>query len=161
MQLDHHAKPRLFHVSREDYETGSWINPGRYGSASLYPTAQAPDIKAGQVGAILWEATLETARLAIAPTAVSRLHCVFAAETIELAQDFRNRFRPGASIYAAVPWHDARLFRGDFGLVTNIDPAAPFLAYMPAAAIRYWSEAPGADVEVLVGGPMTVLEFVE
>lgn len=153
--------PRLFHVSHEEFEAGSWINPGRYGASNLYPTAQAPNIGADQIGALLWEAALETARLAIAPTAVSRLRCVFAAETIQFARDFRDRFRPGAAIYTAAPWSDALLFRGDFGIVTNIDLTAPFLSYMPAGAVRYWTEPPGGEIEVLVGGPMTVLERSE
>ncbi|PJI55527.1 hypothetical protein CTI14_03995 [Methylobacterium radiotolerans] len=86
---------------------------------------------------------------------------MFAAETLNMARSFRDRFRPGAGIYAVEPWHDATLFRGDFGIVTDIDPAAPFLDYMPKGAIRYWTEPPGDQIEVLVGGPVTVVKRVE
>jgi hypothetical protein len=159
--LDCPSRPRLFHVSRTEHEPGDIISHGRYGAASLEPTAKALHLEQGQIGALVWEAALETARLACAPGAVSRLRCVFAAETIALARRFRDGFRPDAGIYAVEPWHDAPLFRGDFGIVTDINPAEPFLSYMPAGALRYWTAPPGEQVEVLVGGPVTVLERVE
>ncbi|MCJ2054758.1 hypothetical protein [Methylobacterium sp. J-070] len=86
---------------------------------------------------------------------------MFTAETIALARQFRDGFRPGAGIYAVEPWPDALLFRGNFGIVTDIDPAEPFLAYMPEGALRYWTEPSGDQVEVLVGGPVTVIERIE
>lgn len=155
------TSPLLFHVSTTDHQPGDNLSPGFYGAGARIPTGGAPSIEPTQLGALLWEFTLETARLAVAPSAPSRLRCLFAAETLGMARTFRDRFRSSAQIYSVQPWADAVLFRGAFSIVTDVDPAAPFIHYMPAEALRYWTEPPGEQVEVIVGGCMTVVGLVD
>ncbi|CAA2108979.1 hypothetical protein MBUL_04472 (plasmid) [Methylobacterium bullatum] len=104
---------------------------------------------------------METARLALAPEAVSRLDCLFTWETLDLARAFRDRFRRGSAIYEVEPLSDARVYRGDFGLISNNVPSGAFVDFMPPIAVRYWTEPPGEQVEVLVGGPVNVCGVVD
>lgn len=146
----------FYHVGPAVYGVGDHIPHGRYGSAAKQHVPGGPAIDGGSLGALMWELSLETARQALAPEAVSRLDCLFACETVEMARTFRGKFRVGSQIYEVDPWPDTKLYRGDYGLISIDVPGGPFVDFMPPIAARYWTEPPGEHVEVLVGGPVTV-----
>lgn len=152
---------RLYHVSPAGYGPGGHFTRGRYGSAARQFGPATAKIESPQLGAVMWEMAMETARLALAPEAVSRLDCLFTWETLDLARAFRDRFRRGSAIYEVEPLSDARVYRGDFGLISNNVPSGAFVDFMPPIAVRYWTEPPGEQVEVLVGGPVNVCGVVD
>ena len=49
------------------------------------------------------------------------------------------------------------MYRGDYGLITHTKRSAPYIEYMSADALRYWTALPTGMVEVLVGGPVRVV----
>ncbi len=150
------VRASLYHVAPAVYGVGDHIPHRRYGSAVKQYRPGGPEIGGGFLGALMWEMALETARQALAPEAVSRLDCLFACETVEMARTFRDGFRAGSQVYEVDPWPDAKLYRGDYGLISTNVPGGPYADFMPPIALRYWTQPPGDHVEVLVGGPVTV-----
>ena len=146
----------LFHVSPPGYSIGDHITHGRYGLAARQFHAGFTAIGGPNLGALMWEVALETARQAVAPEAVSRLDCLFACEALDHARAFRDQFRPASVVYEIEPWPDAKLFRGNYDFISANVSDGSFVDVMPPVAIRYWTELPGGQVEVLIGGPADV-----
>lgn len=146
----------LYHVAPSGYDVGDHIAHRRYGSAARQYCPGGPAVDGSVLGNVMWEMALETARQALAPDAVSRLDCLFAWETAEMARSFRDRFRLGSLIYEVEPLLDAKTHRGDFDLISSNVPGGPFVDFMPPLALQYWTLPPKERVEVLVGGPVTV-----
>lgn len=155
------AQPTLYHVAPNGAVIGEHLVHRRYGTAARQFGPSNTAINGGDLGALMWEMALETARLALAPGAVSRLDCLFACETEDMARAFRDRFRAGSAIYAVEPWADAKMYRGDYGLISNNVPGGPYLDFMPPIAVSYWTKPPGEEVEVLVGGPADVIAIID
>ena len=145
--------PIWFHVSTRLWRPGEQIPAGHFGDM-LRQTGGAAD----QKFTMWWELVFETYRHAfgIQP---SRLHCVFVTETLGVALAFRDRFRGGtARIYRVSALHpDTPTFRGDFEVFGQIQSA---LDELPERARRYWTETERITPEVLVGGPVVVVEEV-
>jgi hypothetical protein len=74
--------PIYYHVSTVPHPPGFVIPHGRFGSLFTNRPATVED---GFV--MTWEAVLETARRLVAPTAPSRLNCLFACDTLSSGQD--------------------------------------------------------------------------
>jgi hypothetical protein len=145
----------FFHVSAIDHAIGQVLQPGSWGKATqkaaeFQAAAELPIIE--NETALNWEYELEKARSLVKPAAPSRLHCVFACNTLAHARAFRDSYYPAASIFEVDAADDAGIYVGDFGL-TTAQIADEFWAK------KYWSDAPsGSGIqEVLIGGPVTIV----
>ena len=112
----------------------------------------------GDAKILAWEASLEAARLALAPGSPSRLNCLFTCRELKDATTFRDRFRPTSSIYEvaktdeAAPTHVA-----DYEMITDTGDE-PFVDIWVQSALRYWRADDPALAEVLVGGAVSVIQ---
>ena len=151
----------FFHVSAEELTPGQVLAPGRFGDLYRLKCTPGYTLNSTEFYELFWEMVLETARVAAAGDAPSRLACVFGTHTIECARQFRDRFRQGKPIYEIsckdqTPTHD-----GNFDMITDPVRGRPFLNYMPTDALGYWRNSPKGIIEVIIGGPVTVVRQVE
>jgi uncharacterized protein DUF2441 len=102
-----------------------------------------------------WEIALEAARHLTAPDAPSRLNCVFCTEDMESAKAFRNRFRPGESIFEVEVEDTASTHAGNYAALTDAIQGA-FVDTSVATAKSYWTDAPTGIREILVGGTFKI-----
>jgi hypothetical protein len=148
---------RFYHVSAAGLIVGQTLLPGRWGEqARQFGRKRRALSDLNDAKTLVWETTLEAARRATAPSSVSRLECVFACSTESDAVKFRDRFRPGAAIYAVETMADCATHFGDYDLITN-GTDEPFIDYWVNRALRYWVEHPTGICEVLVGGAVQVV----
>ena len=153
------ADHMLLHVTSDLYQRGEVIEPGRWGRTvkSMWPhNVYMPRDTARQV---LVETALETSRICLAPHAPSRLHCVYAWESLVDAETFRDRHRIDGLIYAVEPVRpDIAVHRGDLDFLWWRQIAGLPLEYISADSIRYWLDEPETMVEVLIGGPVRIAD---
>jgi hypothetical protein len=153
----------FYHVSGEPLASGLVLEPGRFGHAVRRTnSAGGVPLEGSNAMVLIWETALETARQLLAPGAPSRSGCVFAMATLGDARAFRDRFRPGVHIYEVTCSDEMPTHRGDYDAIT--DPprdGTHVLDFMPDFAINYWRSIPRGVVEVLIGGPTTVVRRVD
>jgi hypothetical protein len=143
--------PIYYHVSTVTHLPGFVIPPGRFGSLFTNRPATVDD---GFV--MTWEAVLETARRLVAPTAPSRLNCLFACETLSAAKTFQSKYRKSATILKVEVGIEVPTFLGNFDLISTAQDGS-FIERWANNAIRYWGEPHDGMVEVVIGGPVTVV----
>jgi hypothetical protein len=151
--------PTYYHVSPTDHAIGTTLQPGHFG------TFMKQFVKGGGVVPpnikfcydLTWEAALETSRILSAPTAPSRLNCIFACTSLEAAILFRDKYRVGAGIFQIKVAEDTPVFTGDLGAISSTKAGMPFLDIWVSAATRYWTDQPGNSAEILIGGTATVI----
>lgn len=147
--------------------TGSYwrddeILPGNWGRQTRrFGVELEPILDSSIAINLLWETALESVRRSAAPHLPSRLECVFACESSELAVRFRDTYRKGAEILQIEFNPTTSLHRGDFELISSIGLAGSYVDYMADRALRYWTMPPSELVEVLIGGPVLVLGRLE
>lgn len=108
----------------------------------------------------MWEVALETARLHLAPNAPSRLDCIFACPTLEGAKRFRDQYRAGSRIFAALPLNaTSRVFVGDFDLLDTGNDA--YVDAMTTKATKYWTSSERKEPELLVSDGLLITREVE
>ena len=149
---------RFYHVSAPGLAPGQALQPGRWGQQIRQFSRKGralSDVNDAKI--LVWETTLEAVRRAIAPTAVSRLECVFACHTEADAAKFRDRFRPGNTIYPVEAVADCATHFGDYDLITT-DSDEPLIDFWVDRALRYWVEKPVGICEVLIGDAVQVVE---
>jgi hypothetical protein len=98
---------------------------------------------------------LETASVAVAPSATSRLSCIFATREIAHAVAFRDRWRKGNGIYEVSCAEETPTHDGNYDAIT--DPprgGVPLLNFMPEYAVSYWRDAPTASLKCLSAVPL-------
>lgn len=109
------------------------------------------------------ELAIEFGRRSIQPSAPSRLHCVFAIETLENARNYAarhamtsviHRVQPVASVDQAVSLFRAKWSQFDEPMA---EPTLSPLQALERDIQRYWQGSPDTDVEVLIGGAVRVL----
>jgi hypothetical protein len=147
-----------FHVAPSDLPLGELL-PGHFGRLIRAFSKEGRSLAdLGDAKVLTWESCLELARRLKAPHAPSRLNCTFACFSEKDATTFRDRFRQGWAIFQVATIDEPAIHLGNYDLIT-VGTADPFVDYWVDRAIRYWQEAPrdGAMVEVLIGGPVTVL----
>jgi hypothetical protein len=153
----------FYHVSTDVLTPYQVLEPGRFGLGIRRINAPGGErLQDNPAMVLLWEATLETARRFVAPTAPSRSNCVFVSPTLIDALSFRDRFRQGGRIYEVMCPDSTPTHNGNYDAVT--DPprnGTHVLDFMPDYAISYWRDKPTGIVEVLIGGPVTVVRLVE
>lgn len=145
-----------FHVTLAQWNIGDIIDPGSHGRNWGIYRPNGPMPTPGDIASVMWEIALETARQAIDPGKPSRFDCVFAAETVDAATSFRDSFRPTGSIVTVEFPLTMKVHRGDMAVMDTQQTAA-YATYMAPAAIRYWRDKPTGFVELLIGGPVTVV----
>lgn len=150
-----------FHVSYTSHGVGTILYPGRFGTYLRDIRYGAYSENADHFRFALIEMALETARLALAPEAPSRLNCIFIADTLQFAEVFRDQYRPGATIFSVQPEGEAFEPRVcNYDLITRPRSGAPpFFGYMPEEAVKYWTDpVPTGDFpELLYPGPLRVV----
>ena len=120
-----------------------------------------PDMSVGNWFELIREVAVEAARVSAGGTKPSRLKCVYATESIEMARMFRDKYRPGATIYSVEPtMPNYRMHRGDFELITT-PTNEPFVDGFSALAVQYWTTDRPALPEILLETPVRVLARVE
>jgi hypothetical protein len=147
-----------FHVSPVDHPIGTVLSPGRAGiqyrryvtNGNLAPQNHKEAYE------LTWESVLETARRLSAPTAPSRLNCIYGCTTLAAAQAFRDKYRSGAPIFKIKVSKSTPTFFGDLEGLSNAKPGEPFLDKWVETAIKYWAQEPKGATEVLIGGAVTV-----
>ncbi len=148
-----------YHVALVDYEPGAVIQPGRTG-AFYKRYVQGGNIapqNPKEAYQLTWEAALETARRLIDPALPSRLNCVYACTTQKAAEQFRDKYRPGASIFMVKVSPSTPTFVGDLDGISNTKAGEAFLDTWVETSIRYWTVQHNAATEILIGGPATVI----
>jgi hypothetical protein len=152
----------LYHVSSAQLVAGQILQPGAWGRTTRQFRRNGPGLTdIGDAKTLAWESCLETARRVLAPTAPSRLECVFACETLVGAATFRARFRTNATVYEVEPETSTSLsFVADYELITDAGDE-PFVDTWVNAATRYWTSVPRGIAEVLIGGNVRVLGAVQ
>ena len=154
--------PNFFHVTPNPLTPGQILQPGRFGQAQIQISVPGQQWTPQQLMVMLWEIVLETARVAVAPSATSRLSCIFATREMAHAIAFRDRWRKGDQIYEVSCAEETPTHDGNYDAIT--DPprgGVPLLNFMPKYAVSYWRDKPAGIAEVLIGGPVTVVRRVE
>ena len=105
--------PIYYHVSIVTHPPGFVIPHGRFGSLFTNRPATVED---GFV--MTWEAVLETARRLVAPTAPSRLNCLFACDTLSAAKTFQSNYRKAGTILKVEVGIEVPTFSGNFDLIS-------------------------------------------
>ncbi|WKL21285.1 hypothetical protein QYR00_05830 [Agrobacterium tumefaciens] len=154
-----------FHVSPAAHEAGTILEPGRHGDFIRRFQYGVYASDADTFSLVMREMLLETARVAVASDAPSRLNCVFVASTIEFARMFRDGYRHGASILSVEPQGAPLAPRAcSFSLISTPKNGTPsYISYMPTEAVQYWTTpAPEGDlIELLYPGPLRVIGIAE
>ena len=154
--------PSFYHVSSNVLSPGQVLQPGQFGQTSRRVDSRGGiPLQGIDAMNLLWELALETARQLLAPDAPSRLHCVFTTLTVPDAVAFRDRFRRGSQIYEVLCPDEIPRHSGNYSAITDPPDETHILDFMPDYAIDYWREPPEGITEVLIGGPVTVVQLVE
>jgi hypothetical protein len=112
-----------------------------------------------QAKTMIWEIGLELSRKLTAPTAPSRLDCVFCTEDIPSATTFRDRFAKGGMIYVVEVDDKANMHVCNYDALASL-PQGALLDVLVAACKSYWTETPTGIREIVVGGNVTVIGIV-
>jgi hypothetical protein len=128
----YNTMPIYYHVSMVTHLPGFVIPHGRFGSLFSNRPATVED---GFV--MTWEAVLETARRLVAPTAPSRLNCLFACETLSAAKTFQSNYRKDGTILKVEVGIEVPTFAGNFDLI-SYKQGGTFIERWARNAIRYW-----------------------
>ncbi len=151
----------FFHVAEGLLSVGHVIEPGLWGAKSRVFRPGGPKMPPETFDCILWEIALEASRSGYNALLPSRLDCVFACETANDAFTFRAKFRPTSRIYIVEPLLSSYSHhRGDYDIITAGPKWGGYVDYLPANALKYWSEPPFGMVEVLIGGAVRVIGLV-
>ncbi len=177
----------LFHVARDSIPIGQHLRPyhirtvyapllGAIGEALAAGTDAVARLLASAEWArlaerrayipelVLLEAIFERSRVQVAPTLPSRLDAVFGWRTLEVAQEFRTRYRPDGVIYRCAAVGDMATERDGALVAAGIDLARPLADELRAVerrAIRYWGGRESMALpEVLIEGALIVQEQV-
>ena len=150
-------RARSFHVTNGSIFAGDVIEPGRHSAQYRQFRPGGPMPTPQSISNLLWELALEAARVAATPEKPSRFDSVFAWETLEDARWFRDHYRSEFGSILEVEFEaDIPLHRGSFDLITAKHDTA-YVDFMGVGAGRYWIEPPTGRVELLIGGPITVM----
>jgi hypothetical protein len=155
--------PRYFHVARDGLRVGDIIQPGSWGSLTraFGPGGQAIASQSDATN-LIWEAAVESVRSQSFPTKVSRFDCVFACQSEQEARQFLQRFRSNGShrIYEVELVDPATPTSiGDFAAITDAPPA-PYVERAVHVSAGYWKDGCPTFPEVLIGGPVRVLQVI-
>jgi hypothetical protein len=123
-----------------------FIEPGNWGRLlNLY------EVTGGQIqGNVLNEALLEFARQLHAPTAPSRLRCIFAVLTLPEAIALRNKHQRYSIIHEVEPLDpSASLFVGDYELAIQ-GFTGRYFPRMLQLPVTYWTQAVPTFPEILL-----------
>jgi hypothetical protein len=103
------------------------------------------------------ESILELSRQLYAPSAPSRLNCVFTVLTIQEAIRFRNTHQRTNLIYEVIPVSESPPTHiGDYELaITRFN--GPYFQRMFDFAREYWTVPPLANQEALFGCPVQIV----
>ena len=151
---------QFYHVTIASLWDGDTIEPGRHGKNFRQFRPGGPMPTPEGIASIMWEVALESARVATDPLKPSRLNCVFAFETLACARRFKAKHRTDGSILKIGVANGIGCHRGDFDII-SAGTSAAYVDYMSDGANRYWTAEPTGFVEVLIGGPVRVIEIVE
>jgi hypothetical protein len=144
-----------FHCAPLPLGDGSIVEPGNWGRIiRLY----APND--GATFAVAYrESLLEAYRQTNCPQKPSRLNCVFACPTLEVARDFQTRWGRLNFIYEIVPLIPTVTHVGDFELCM-FQAGVPYFDDFPQRIPRYWSDHPKEHPEVLLSAPVKILKRI-
>lgn len=153
----------LFHVSYEDkiHNNGIELPQGNWGkhilSRPLSTGNYEKDAKIRLDNII--ELVFEQVRKEMG-IGISRLNCHFAFKSVESAKKFNDECRSGRGVLYQILVDDKiPIFEGDFNLISHNHTS---ISKIIENARRYWSGEKTSDlIEVLIDGPMKILERVE
>jgi hypothetical protein len=144
----------FFHCAPIPLRAGSVIEPGNWGRIlrSSYLTGQNDGTTK-----IIFELAYEAMRLAVKPQAPSRLDCLFGCPTYEGAQAYKSAHGPASIIYRVSmlddgsPTHLTSWSLWGLGNGTNLQQSEERIR-------SYWLGNPTENIEILVGGAVSVIE---
>jgi len=88
------------------------------------------------------------------------LECVFACRTLEDAVAFRDRYRPGSTVYKVRPVDDATpVSTGDYAAISDVR-IGPYVDVASEVSTGYWLASQPQSPEMLVGGAVEILAAV-
>jgi hypothetical protein len=158
-QIDRVAMKTLYHVSGRPWLPGSVIQPGHWGALARTFGSQPGGMAFAniqQAKTMTWEIGLELSRKLAAPTAPSRLDCVFCTEDIPSANTFRDIIVKGGMIYVVQVDEQTNMHTGNYDALTST-PQGALLDVIVAACKSYWTDTPTGIREIIVGGNVTVV----
>ena len=85
---------------------------------------------------------------------------MFCTDDAESAKAFRDRFRPGESIFEVEVEDTVSTHAGNYDALTDTHQGA-FVDTGVTTAKSYWTDAPTGIREILVGGPVKVSIKIE
>lgn len=134
------------------------MKPGNFGNVVRLARVRQTVVAADKMGTVAWESALEVARRCLKPDAPSRLDCVFATPTQNEAEQFRDRFRAAAHIFAVEVPDGTPFYFADFESITSLPTGKTFVDSYIDAAMVYWIQGTVSTLrETLIGGPVTVV----
>jgi hypothetical protein len=148
--------PIYFHVAPPGLLPGHIIQPGTWGQKMrIYGKGGQTFSDHSSAYDLIWEIVLEATRRALAPTAPSRLDCVFGCCSEADALAFRDKVRPGHQVYQIQVSPEIGTYVADFDAITNL-PGGPFVDMFVEQARRYWTSSPVGTCEALIGGSAVI-----
>lgn len=154
--------PEYYHVSVIDHAIGTILQPGRSGLQYRQYVTGGGVVPANHHNAynLTWETVLEATRRLSVPHFPSRLNCIFATTTEDAAKAFRDKWRAGSPIFKIDVAEDIPTFIGDLGSLNNSKPGDTFIDYWIETAIKYWKDQPPGATEILIGGPVKIVQKI-
>lgn len=151
-----------FHCAPIPLTAGSIIEPGNWGR--IINSYSLADMNSMIVA--FRETLLENARLKFAPDKPSRLNCIFACPSAEGLRSFcQNNGRIRDIAYQVEPIDlGASIHAGDYNLATLpiLLPGAQqqyfYMKELPQRFKDYWQGVPTETVEILIGGPVRIVD---
>jgi len=146
----------LYHCAPMSLEVGGVIRSGNWGR--IVRATSIAGVNDG-TSKIIFELAYEHSRLLHNPSAPSRLDCIFCCPTLEEAQAYRAAQQPTGIIYKVSPIHPNTAMHVTswplWGLGTGLN--------FDQSLIRlkdYWTATPTGQREVLVGGPVRIIDII-
>jgi hypothetical protein len=144
-----------FHCAPLPLLADSVVEPGNWGRIIRMYTPND-----GATFAVAYrESLLEHFRQRHCPNKPSRLNCVFACPSVEIAQAYKAKWGRLNFIYEVEQITPAGVHLGDYELAL-FQSDVPYFDNFPDRAALYWSDDPKQNPEVLLPGPVRILQRV-
>ncbi len=146
----------FYHCAPMSLEVGGVIRSGNWGR--IVRATSIAGVNDG-TSKIIFELAYEHSRLLHNPSAPSRLDCIFCCPTLEEAQAYRAAQQPTGIVYKVspidpnTPVHLTSWSLWGLGTGLNFSQSQMRLK-------DYWTAAPTGQREVLVGGPVQIVDVI-
>lgn len=146
----------FYHCAPMSLEVGSVIRSGNWGR--IVRATSIAGVNDG-TSKIIFELAYENSRLLHNPSAPSRLDCIFCCPTLDEAQAYREAQQPTGIIYKVLPLDPSTPIHVTSWLLWGLGTGSNFTQSQKRLK-DYWTATPTEQREVLVGGPVQIIDIV-